>query len=150
VTSDGGVNMNQGFDKNRIAIIIGGLLVLLGVWQLAEHFFGEFFDGLWRLIGVIVGVLGSLVVIVIGVLLVIAARKDKLDRPLGKKFYRSTRNKKIAGICGGIAEYFNLEHATIRILTLILAVISWYVVVPLYIVLWIVVPPDTQSFNTWI
>ncbi|MDR1083010.1 MAG: PspC domain-containing protein [Coriobacteriales bacterium] len=69
---------------------------------------------------------------------------------MSKKLYRSMRNKKIAGVCGGLAEYFKLNHATIRIIALILAVLSWYVVLPLYLVLWIVVPPDTQSFDTWI
>jgi phage shock protein C len=142
--------MNREFDKNKVALIIGGLLVLLGVWKLAEHVFGDFFAGLWRIIGIIGGVTSSLVVIAVGILLVIAARKDKLDRPLSKKLYRSMRNKKIAGVCGGLAEYFKLNHATIRIIALILAVLSWYVVLPLYLVLWIVVPPDTQSFDTWI
>jgi phage shock protein PspC (stress-responsive transcriptional regulator) len=142
--------MNQKFDKNRIALIIGGILVVLGLWQLARHFFGNFFAALWNVIGIVIGVLGSVVIVVIGILLLVAARKDKLQFPKGKKLYRSTGNKKIAGVCGGIAEYFNTDHATIRIIALVLAVISWYIVIPLYLVLWAVVPPDTQSFNTWI
>jgi hypothetical protein len=117
--------MNQGSNKNKIALIIGGVLVFLGLWQLAQHFFGNFFHALWNVIGIVIGVLGSLVVIAAGILLVIAARKDKLQLPRGKKLYRSTSNKKIAGVCGGIAEYLSLDHATIRIITLFLAVVSW-------------------------
>jgi phage shock protein PspC (stress-responsive transcriptional regulator) len=142
--------MNQGSNKNKIALIIGGALVFLGLWQLAQHFFGNFFHALWNVIAIVIGILGSLAVIAAGILLVVAARKDKLQLPQGKKLYRSTSNKKIAGVCGGIADYLSLDHATIRIIALFLAVISWYIVLPLYLILWIIVPPDTQSFNTWI
>jgi phage shock protein C len=141
--------MGQG-DKNKIALIIGGILVILGLWQLMQHFLGSFFLGLWKLIGLVIGVLGSLIVIAIGVLLVIAARWNKLKLPKGKRLYRSTRNKKIAGICGGIAEYFSVDHATIRIVALLIAVLAWYIILPLYLVLWAIIPPDTQAFDTWI
>jgi phage shock protein PspC (stress-responsive transcriptional regulator) len=142
--------MNQGSNKNKIALIVGGVLVFLGLWQLAQHFFGNFFHALWNVVAIVIGVLGSLVVVAAGILLVIAARKDKLQLPQGKKLYRSTSNKKIAGVCGGIADYLSLDHATIRIIALFLAVVSWYIILPLYLILWIIVPPDTQSFNTWI
>jgi phage shock protein PspC (stress-responsive transcriptional regulator) len=140
----------QGSDKNRVALIIGGILVLLGIWQLAEHFFGNFLEGLWRVIGLAVGVIGPLIIIALGVFLVVAARRDKISLPKDKKLYRSTRSKKIAGICGGIAEYLSVDYAVVRIISLMLAVLCWYIVIPLYIVLWIILPPDSQRFNTWI
>jgi phage shock protein PspC (stress-responsive transcriptional regulator) len=142
--------MNGGFDKNRLALIIGAVLVALGVWQLVQHFFGNILSALWSIIVIVIGVAGSLVIIAAGILLVIAARKDKLNLPKGKRLHRSTRNRKIAGVCGGIAEYLSVDYATVRIITLALAVVTWYVAIPLYLILWIVIPPDTQSFNTWI
>ena len=39
-----------------------------------------------------------------------------------KKLYRSTTNKKLLGVCGGLAEYFEID-ATILRLILVLAVI---------------------------
>ena len=33
----------------------------------------------------------------------------------GKKLYKSTTDKKIAGVCGGIAEYFNVDATLIRL-----------------------------------
>jgi len=33
----------------------------------------------------------------------------------GKKLYKSDTDKKIAGVCGGIAEYFNVDPALVRI-----------------------------------
>ena len=33
-----------------------------------------------------------------------------------KKLYRSTINKKIAGVCGGLAEYLNIDSTIIRLI----------------------------------
>jgi phage shock protein PspC (stress-responsive transcriptional regulator) len=137
-------------DNNKIALIIGGVLVVFGLWQLAQHVFGAFFSAFWKAIAFVMSLLGPLVVIVAGILLVLAARKDKLHLPKGKQLYRSTTNKKIAGVCGGLAEYLNIDSTIIRIIIVVFAVLSWYIVIPLYILIWLIVPPDTQSFNTWI
>ena len=32
-----------------------------------------------------------------------------------KRLYRSTRNKMICGVCGGIAEYFNIDPTLVRL-----------------------------------
>ena len=33
-----------------------------------------------------------------------------------KKIYRSTTDKKLAGVCGGLAEYFGIDSTIIRLL----------------------------------
>lgn len=33
----------------------------------------------------------------------------------GKKLYRSDENKMLAGVCGGIAEYFNIDPTLVRL-----------------------------------
>lgn len=33
-----------------------------------------------------------------------------------KKLYRSSTNKKLCGVCGGIAEYFELDPTIVRLL----------------------------------
>ena len=33
----------------------------------------------------------------------------------GKRLYKSATDKKIAGVCGGIAEYFNVDATLIRL-----------------------------------
>lgn len=38
-----------------------------------------------------------------------------------KKLYRSSHNKTLAGVCGGIAEYFNIDPTIIRVVWAILA-----------------------------
>ena len=36
-----------------------------------------------------------------------------------KKLYRSDKNKMLAGVCGGIAEYYNLDPTLIRVFSVI-------------------------------
>lgn len=36
-----------------------------------------------------------------------------------KKFYRSSYDKKIAGVCGGLGQYFNIDPTLIRIIFLV-------------------------------
>lgn len=35
---------------------------------------------------------------------------------MDKRLYLSNTDKKIAGVCGGIAEYFNIDSTVVRIL----------------------------------
>jgi phage shock protein PspC (stress-responsive transcriptional regulator) len=59
----------------------------------------------------------------------------------GKKLYRSKNNRMIAGICGGIGEYFNIDPTLVRVLWVLLTLISLGVVgIIAYIIMWIIVP----------
>jgi phage shock protein PspC (stress-responsive transcriptional regulator) len=140
---------SQRFNKNNAAVIAGAALVLVGLYQLALRFFGETLGQIGKIVGLIIGVLGPILVIAAGVLLVIAARRDSLNLPANRKLYRSTSNRKIAGVCGGLAEYFSVDPAMVRIIAIVLGVVSWFVVIPLYVLFWIIVPPDTARFDTW-
>jgi phage shock protein C len=64
---------------------------------------------------------------------------------MAEKLYRSKMNRKIAGVCGGIAEYFDIDPIIVRLLTLIL-VLSVGSGLIAYIIAWIIVPeePDNQ------
>jgi phage shock protein C len=63
-----------------------------------------------------------------------------------KKFYRSRKNRVIAGICGGLAEYFDVDPIIVRLITLILVLSAGGGLIA-YIIAWIVVPeePDFPS-----
>lgn len=41
-----------------------------------------------------------------------------------KRLYRSTTNYMLAGVCGGIAEYFNLDPTLVRLGWVILSLVS--------------------------
>lgn len=56
-----------------------------------------------------------------------------------KKLYRSADNKMIEGVCGGIAEYFNIDPTLVRLAFVLLALAGGPGVI-LYIILWIIMP----------
>ena len=39
---------------------------------------------------------------------------------MGKKLYKSATNRKIAGVCGGIGEYFDVDPTIVRLIWIIL------------------------------
>jgi phage shock protein C len=56
-----------------------------------------------------------------------------------RKLYRSKTNRQVAGVCGGLAEYFSLDLTLIRVLFVLLAVLGGSGLV-IYIAMWIIVP----------
>ena len=58
-----------------------------------------------------------------------------------RRLTRSVRNKKIAGVCGGVAEYFEIDVTLVRILWLV-AVLGVGTGVLAYVVCWIVMPRE--------
>ena len=42
-----------------------------------------------------------------------------------KRLYRSRTNRVIAGVCGGIGEYANIDPIIVRILAIVLPGIGW-------------------------
>ena len=57
-----------------------------------------------------------------------------------KKFCLSANDKKIAGVCGGIAEYLDADPTIIRVLYAIATFLSLSIGFWIYILLWILSP----------
>ena len=57
-----------------------------------------------------------------------------------KRLYRSTEEKMIAGVCGGLAQYFAIAPVIVRIIFFILLLPGGLPGFLPYVVLWIVVP----------
>jgi len=57
------------------------------------------------------------------------------------KLYRSRTNRKLAGVCGGLAQYFNTDATLIRVLFVVLAVLGGSGLV-IYLAMWIIVPNE--------
>jgi len=58
-----------------------------------------------------------------------------------KKLYRSKKDRMIAGVCGGIAEYFDVDPTLIRLLTVIFVLLGGAGVI-CYIIAWIIIPKN--------
>ena len=55
-----------------------------------------------------------------------------------KKLYRSNDKKMIAGVCGGLAEYFGLDVTLVRVVYVLLSLFTAFAGVLAYIILLII------------
>jgi phage shock protein C len=71
-------------------------------------------------------------------------RESFAERRAGKRpFTKSRTNKKIAGVCGGIGEYFGIDPTIIRIAFVIALIASGTTALPLYLLLaWVMPQPE--------
>jgi phage shock protein C len=59
---------------------------------------------------------------------------------------RSRRNRMIAGVIGGLAEYFQMDPTLLRVLFVIVSVVSAaFPGVLVYVLLWIIMPEGSDA-----
>jgi phage shock protein C len=63
---------------------------------------------------------------------------------MSKKLYRSVDNKVIAGVCGGLGKYFDVDPIIFRVLFFILLLPGGLPGLVPYVVMWIVVPEEPK------
>jgi phage shock protein PspC (stress-responsive transcriptional regulator) len=61
-----------------------------------------------------------------------------------RRLYRSRTDRKLAGVCGGLAQYFNTDATLIRVLFVVLAVLGGSGLV-IYLLMWILVPEEPED-----
>ncbi|MFA5944401.1 MAG: PspC domain-containing protein [Candidatus Thermoplasmatota archaeon] len=57
-------------------------------------------------------------------------------------FRRSSSNKVIAGVCGGLARYFGMDPTLARILWVVLTLVSFGAGLIGYLLIWLLVPQE--------
>ncbi len=62
-----------------------------------------------------------------------------------KKIYKVEDSKKIFGVCGGIAEYFEIDPTIVRVVWAVLGLVCWFAVI-VYIICAIVFPKKSKVF----
>jgi phage shock protein C len=60
--------------------------------------------------------------------------------PLSRSWYRSRTNRRIAGVCGGLAEEFGVSVTVLRLAFVLATLMSWGIGLVLYLTLWVVMP----------
>ena len=65
---------------------------------------------------------------------------------MNTQFTRSRDDKMIAGVCGGIAHYFNVDTTIVRLL-FVLSVFFGGVTPLVYVVLWLVMPEAKAAYT---
>jgi phage shock protein C len=56
-----------------------------------------------------------------------------------KRLYRSRSNRKLAGVCAGIAEYFGWDPTLVRVAWIVLTLLGGSGIL-IYLIMWLVMP----------
>lgn len=57
------------------------------------------------------------------------------------KLYRSRKDRKLGGVCGGLGEFIGMDPTVIRVLFVVLAVFGGAGVI-IYLAMWLIVPQE--------
>lgn len=63
-----------------------------------------------------------------------------------KRLWRSRRDRKIAGVCGGLGAYFNLDPVWVRVLFVILFFLGGSALL-IYLLMWLLVPLEPTEWH---
>ncbi len=61
-----------------------------------------------------------------------------------KRLYRSRKNRMIAGVCGGLAEYFNVDPVIFRLVAIVLLFPGGLPGLLPYLLMWVIVPKNPE------
>lgn len=62
-----------------------------------------------------------------------------------KKLYRSRRDRMVAGVAGGMGEYFNIDPTLLRIIWVLLMLPGGIPGIILYLACWILIPLEPRE-----
>ena len=62
----------------------------------------------------------------------------------GKRLYRSRTDRKIAGVCGGLAAYFDVDPVIPRLVWVVFALAAGTGVLA-YLICWLVIPQEPEA-----
>jgi len=100
----------------------------------------------WVILSIVPGVfIGGVIAYLAAWLLIPAAGPQDIYSFAGARLIRSETDKKIAGVCGGIAEYLGVDATLVRLVTVVLAIYPGAVIGGLvaYVIAWFIVPSGT-------
>ena len=149
-------NGEQSEKHNDRGLFWGSLLILVGAALLLKQFGFFYYFNIWHLPWKSIW---SMVLIIIGVLMLynftnLGSRKveksDEYDsnRESGKKQIYRSQNKILAGVCAGIAEYFDIDPNLVRLAYALLSIVSFGMGLVVYIILMIILPQAPISSDS--
>lgn len=62
---------------------------------------------------------------------------------MDRKLKLSNKNKIIAGVCGGIGEYFNIDPTVVRLIFILSNFLLWGTPILIYLIFWAVIPKES-------
>lgn len=115
---------------------------------------GEYFGidpAIFRLIGILfciaTGIFPFIMIYILAYFIIPSKKADNINGEI-KKLYRSQEDKIVAGIFGGMGEYFDVDPTIFRLFALLLCISSAIVpFVILYIIAYFIIPPKNEKVN---
>jgi len=97
----------------------------------------------WVVLSIVPGAIIGGVLAYLAAWLVIPESTEPGAVSTGRRLLRSLNDRKVAGVCGGIAEYFGVDATPVRLVWVILSIFGGAVIggVIAYLVAWIIIPP---------
>jgi phage shock protein C len=119
----------------KIAGICAGLADYLGVDVVLIR-------AAWVVFSIVPGAIIGGVLAYLIAWLVIPEATEESSAPHGRRLTRSATDSKIAGVCGGLAEYFDVDATAVRLLWAIASIFCGAIVggVIAYLLAWLIIP----------
>lgn len=135
--------------------ILAIILIVIGLFLLTREFGLFNYFHVWKIPW---SSIWAVFLIVVGVLLILASNKSPsgandtaknlgINIPDINKLYRSRDNRMVAGICGGIGEYFNIDPSLIRLVWILVSFASVGLGILVYVILIFVLREKPEEFN---
>jgi len=126
----------------------GSLLIIIGLFFFLKQmgvFYGfHFWTVPWQM-------LWAVFLIGIGLYLLYNRKKTDDDSAhamnFKRKLYRSRNQKMVSGVCGGIAEYFQMDVSIIRILWAVVTIASAGIGLLVYLLIVIIFPESPEQYD---
>jgi|TARA_B100002003_G_scaffold236653_1_gene252839 phage shock protein PspC (stress-responsive transcriptional regulator) len=128
--------LERSVSDRQIAGVCGGLAVYLGLDAALVRV-------LWVVLSIVPGaILFGLIVYLAAWLIIPAAPSGDAVAGPRRRLTRSRTDVKLAGVCGGLAEYFEVDSTPVRLLWVVLTIFPGAIICGLivYVVAWLVMP----------
>ena len=105
----------------------------------------------WVILSIVPGVfIGGLIAYVAAWILMPIAGAHEQGAFAGRRLVRSETDKKIGGVCGGLAAYFGVDSTIVRLVCVILAIYPGAVIcgVIAYLIAWFIIPTAHPPLHT--
>ena len=102
---------------------------------------------LWVILSIAGAVIGGVIVYLVAWLIIPEGSGQAVPAADSRVLRRSTTDKQIAGVCGGLAEYFGVDSTAVRLLWVVASIFCGVVIggVIVYLLAWLIIPSATTA-----
>jgi phage shock protein PspC (stress-responsive transcriptional regulator) len=130
-------------NKGTIAGVCAGLADYFGVDVVLVRL-------LWVLGSIAGAIIGGVIAYVVAWIIMPEGADESVPAVHDRRLRRSTTDRQIAGVCGGMAEYFDTDATLVRLIWVVLSIFGGAVIggVIAYALAWLIIPNAAASMST--